>query len=225
MSPVELHRPTIAERVPRQSAGIVAAVGYWVAAASFVGVAGYGIVQVLQVIGIVVGPVSDILVFATSLLIAPPFLVAMLALDDLAPPERKFFSRGAVSFATLYAAFALLIYVAQLGSVMPAVLGGTAPAVLVVTPHSLFWTIDALAYMSMGVAALFAFPLFSRDGPDAPLRWALVAHAVVTPLIAIVYFYPVFSVGLLILGSPWLVTALCVTGLLVRHFRRLLSAR
>lgn len=34
-----------------------------------------------------------------------------------------------------------------------------------------------------------------------------VANAAMTPVIAVVYFYPVFSVSLLILGSPWILTA------------------
>jgi len=28
-----------------------------------------------------------------------------------------------------------------------------------------------------------------------------------TPVIAVVYFYPTFSIPLLILGSPWIITA------------------
>ncbi|HVW94155.1 MAG TPA: hypothetical protein VHB74_16305 [Devosia sp.] len=198
--------------------------GYWASIVAAVGVAAYGLVQILQVMGGVANIPGDSLIYGTSLLIAPPFLLAMLALDYLAPEERKFYGHGAVSFATLYAGFALLIYVVQLGSVLPMAAAGAAPSVLQVTPHSLFWTVDALAYIAMGTAAFFAAFIFDWQGGGRAVRLALVAHGLMTPVIAVVYFYPVFSLPLLILGSPWLVTALATTVLLAREFGRTVRA-
>lgn len=200
---------------PRAS---VAAAGALAALVAFVGIAAYGVVQVLQIAGTLAGPPSEALVYATSVIIAPGFLVAIIALHHTAAPARRFYSQVAMAFATLYAGFALLIYVVQLGSVMPA--GPDAPAGFVVTPHSFFWTVDALAYITMGVAALFAVPVVARK-EDAALRWALIAHAAMTPVITIVYFWPVFSTPLLVLGAPWLLTGLAMTGLLAARFRRL----
>jgi uncharacterized protein (TIGR03382 family) len=34
-----------------------------------------------------------------------------------------------------------------------------------------------------------------------------MAHALVTPLISVVYFYPRYSAKLLVLGLPWAITA------------------
>lgn len=200
--------------------GSVVIVGRWAATIAFLGVLAFGVVQTLQVLGLVSGLLSDGLIFGTSLAIAPPFLVAMLALHHLTEGERRFFSQGAVSFATLYAAFAMLIYVVQLASVIPAQIAGSAAPELVVTPHSLFWTVDALAYISMGIASLFAAFALPRRAENAWLFRACIAHAAVTPLIAIVYFYPAFSIPLLLLGTPWLVTALLLTFFLARSFRR-----
>jgi uncharacterized protein (TIGR03382 family) len=39
------------------------------------------------------------------------------------------------------------------------------------------------------------------------VRRTFIAHALVTPLISIVYFYPTFSPQLLFLGFPWAITA------------------
>jgi uncharacterized protein (TIGR03382 family) len=36
---------------------------------------------------------------------------------------------------------------------------------------------------------------------------SLIANALVTPLISIVYFYPTYSAKLLFLGFPWAITA------------------
>jgi hypothetical protein len=36
---------------------------------------------------------------------------------------------------------------------------------------------------------------------------SFIAHALVTPLIIVVYFYPTYSENLLLLGLPWAITA------------------
>jgi len=191
-----------------------ARVGMWAALIAALAVAAYGIVQILQIVGATTPPADSILIFATSLAIAPPFAVALLALHYATPLHLRFWSHAALSFAFVYVVFALLMYVVQLGSVAP-----YAPAepLLVVTPHSLFWTIDALAYLSMGVATAFAIGAIDRHD-DPCTWWFFLAHAVMTPVIAVVYFAPAFSTPLLLLASPWLVTA---CGAMVALARRL----
>ena len=57
------------------------------------------------------------------------------------------------------------------------------------------------------MAALLAVPAVANVGFERQVRWSLLAHALVTPLISVVYFYPVFSITLLFLGFPWAITA------------------
>jgi hypothetical protein len=52
------------------------------------------------------------------------------------------------------------------------------------------------------------------------VRSFFLANALVTPLIALVYFFPRFSIPLLLLGTPWLVTAPGSFLLLALMFRR-----
>jgi hypothetical protein len=59
----------------------------------------------------------------------------------------------------------------------------------------------------MGLATLFAIPAVRNAGFERCVRRSLVAHALVTPLIGVVYFYPTFSTKLLFLGLPWAITA------------------
>lgn len=89
------------------------------------------------------------------------------------------------------------------------------------TPHSLFWDVDAMGYIFLGVSTLFAGLAF--DTRERWLRRFLIANAAITPLIALVYFYPRFSIALLLLGSPWLVTVPGALLLLTRYFRRVAS--
>ena len=51
--------------------------------------------------------------------------------------------------------------------------------------------------------------IFLGDRNASPIQRIgfFIANAAMTPVIAVVYFYPRFSTTLLILGSPWIVTA------------------
>jgi hypothetical protein len=187
----------------------ISQVGYWSGLAAFASTLAYDVVQILQIAGVLVFPLDEILIYGTSLCIVVPFLLAILALHHLTPRERQFWTHAAVIFATIYAVFVTANYVVQLATVIPAKLSGAAESlgVLEQTPHSLFWDYDAIGYLSMGLVALVAVPAIGNDGFERRVRWCLIAHALVTPLIAIVYFYPQFSTGLLVLGFPWAVTA------------------
>jgi hypothetical protein len=93
--------------------------------------------------------------------------------------------------------------------VIPAKLNAPSDAIRILeqTPHSLFWDFDALGYIAMGLACLLAVPAINRVGFERWVRRTLIANALVTPLIGIVYFSPTFSTRLLFLGFPWAITA------------------
>ena len=71
----------------------------------------------------------------------------------------------------------------------------------------MLWDFDAVGYISMGLATLLAVPALSNVGFERWVRLSLIANALVTPLISIVYFYPTYSTKLLFLGFPWAITA------------------
>jgi hypothetical protein len=104
--------------------------------------------------------------------------------------------------------------------VIPARLAGagTPLKLLEQTPHSLFWDYDAIGYLAMGLAALLAVPALDRN--DVAARRAAIAHAVVSPLIAVVYFSPTFSPALLVIALPWAVTAPLFMWTLARRLRQ-----
>lgn len=119
-------------------------------------------------------------------------------------------------------AFVTANYVVQLATVIPLTLRGAGDEIQILkqTPHSLFWDFDALGYIFMGLATLFAVPLFEKQGFQKWVRGAFLAHSLVTPLIAFVYFYPHFSEKLLLIGIPWAITAPASMGLLALKFKR-----
>lgn len=184
-------------------------VGFWSGIIAFVSTVAFVIVQILQLFGVLIYPLDEILIYGFSLCIVIPFLLEMLALHYIAPTEKKFWSHAALIFTVLYVAFVTANYVVQLATVIPMTLQGASDEVLMLkqTPHSLFWDFDALGYIFMGFATLFAIPIFEKQGVQRWVRYSFLVHSLITPLIIFVYFYPNFSEKLLLIAIPWGITA------------------
>lgn len=205
----------------------ISKVGYWSGLAAFAATLAYDVAQILQVAGFLHFPLDEILIYGTSLCIVVPLILEMLAFHHLTPPDKQFWTHAAVIFTVVYAVFVTANYVVQLATVIPAKMAGTSEALRLLdqTPHSLFWNYDAIGYIALGLATLVAVPAIEGTGQERRVRLAFVAHAMVTPLIGVVYFYPTFSVTLLFLGFPWAVTAPVFMILLAMLLRRRQSSR
>ena len=184
-------------------------VGYWSGIVAFAAVVAYDIAQILQVVGVLQFPVDEILIYGTSLCIVIPFMLEMLAFHHLTAKDKQFWTHASLIFTIIYAVFVIANYVIQLATVIPSKLNNVSEAILVLeqTPHSMFWNYDAIGYISMGLATLFAIPALNKIGFERWVRISFIAHVLVTPLITIVYFYPTYSHNLLFLGFPWAITA------------------
>jgi len=200
-------------------------VGFWSGLIAFLATMAFNIAQLLQLFGILIFPFDQILIYGFSLCIVIPFMLAMLALHYVAPLDKKFWSHAALLFTVMYVVFVTANYVVQLATVIPMTLNGAAGEVriLIQSPHSLFWDFDAIGYIFMGLSTLFAVPVFRKQGFQKWVRYCFLAHALVTPLIAFVYFYPNFSDELLIIGIPWAITAPVSMLLLALMFRKELT--
>lgn len=204
--------------------------GYWASLVALLGAVGYFLSALLQVLGLLNDMHDSVLAYAASLLMPAPFLVAMLALHAVTPLERRFWSMAGVAFAVVYTTYNTLNYVVQLATVLPGGYtwnldnhaGTQGPLMLLnQTPHSLFWDIDGLGYIFLNIALLFTVPLFARSGLEHRVRGIFIANAAITPLFAITYFAPGYSVPILMLGGiPWAITvpaSLIVLALFFRH--------
>jgi hypothetical protein len=194
----------------------IAKVGAWSALVALAGAVGYIVSVPLQVLN-VVSPLQDsVIAFASSLIIAAPFLLAMLALHYVVPEEKRFWTHAAVLIAVIYVTYNTLNYVVQLATVLPAGYtwtfedqqGTVGPlSILNQTPHSLFWDIDGLGYIFLNLATLLAVPALEKRGAQRWVRRFFLANGLITPVFAIAYFYPTFSVPILLLGGvPWAIT-------------------
>ncbi|EQB63079.1 MAG: hypothetical protein RBG1_1C00001G0658 [candidate division Zixibacteria bacterium RBG-1] len=188
---------------------VIYRIGFWSALIAFVAAAGYSVAQILQLLSVTKYPLDAILIFGFALGIEVPFMLAFVALHYTVPDEKKIWTHAALLFSIMYATYVTLNYVVQLATVIPMTLKGALDEIRVLdqTPHSLFWDVDALGYIFLGLATLFAVPVFAKKGFERWVKWFFLANSLMTPVIAFVYFYPHFSTTLLLFGSPWLVTA------------------
>jgi hypothetical protein len=204
-------------------------IGFWAALVSFLAYAVYDMSFLLSASNFISPLQNSIIGYGSSLVIATPFLIAMLVLHYTVPEEKKFWTNAGLLLATIYTTLCSLNYVVQLTTVIPAGYSWTladqqgtqgALSLLNQTPHSLFWDMDALGYIFMSLAALFAFPVFAKHGLEKWVRWFFLANALDVPLFAIVYFYPTFSVGTMLLALPGGIIAPGAILLLSLFFRK-----
>jgi hypothetical protein len=198
-------------------------VGFWSGLIAFVSTVAFFIVQMLQIYGVLRYPWDEILIYGFSFCIVIPFILEMLALHHAAPVDKKLWSHAALIFTVMYGVFVSANYIVQLATVIPMTLKGASGEIpmLIQTPHSLFWDFDAMGYIFMGLATLFAVPVFKKQGLQRWVRNFFLIHGLVTtPLISFVYFYPNFSDKLLFIGIPWGITAPMSMLLLAILFRK-----
>ena len=202
-------------------------VGFWAGIIAFAATVAYIIIQALQILKVLHYPWDEIFIYSSSLCITIPFLLQMLALHYTASPEKKYWSHAALIFTSFYVVFVTANYVVQLATVIPMTLKGVTAeiSILMQTPHSLFWNFDALGYIFMGLATLFAVPVFQKVGFQKWVRLVFLIHSLITPLIAFVYFYPHFSDKLLLIGLPWAITAPASMLVLAMMFKKLMKEK
>ncbi len=140
------------------------------------------------------------------------------------------FSIGIFSFgiyAVLYAAMVSIVYLVVIIYVTPKLLAGQADEVApfrFLTAGSFMQVLDGAGYFFMGLATLFAAPVFSGTRLENLTRWAFIANGVLSvpillsyaPLVIPASIYPVF----LGLGALWIFTTPISAFLAALCFRR-----
>jgi len=115
-------------------------VGFVSGIIAFVSTVAYDIVQLMQVLVVLHYPLDEILIYGTSLCIAIPFVLEILALHYATPGGKKYWSNAALIFSVIYSTFVTANYVVQLATVisMKVRSAGNEINILEQLPHSLF---------------------------------------------------------------------------------------
>lgn len=109
-----------------------------------------------------------------GILLAPIFVVLFACLHAVVPEEKKLFSQIALLFAAAYAVVIIVDYFSQLTIVWPSLQSGESAGLSLFTqynPHGFFIAGEALAYMMMSIAFLFAAPVFAGGRAERVIRW------------------------------------------------------
>jgi hypothetical protein len=178
--------------------------GYWSAVAALAASLGYGVPQLLQVAGILHDPWDRILIFAPSLALAPAFVLTMAAVHEATPPARRVLSLSALALATMYATLVSIVYVTQLGTVIPHDIAGDGAAYAAFAccgQHQFATGVDLLGYTLMSLSTLVAAFAFVGSGRRMA-RWWLLANGVLAPFLIGQIVWP----ALIYVGALWLIT-------------------
>lgn len=124
---------------------------------------------------------SQMLPFIPSLLLAPIFVIFMLAVYHTASTDKKIFGQLGFAFAAICAGVLSLHYYIQLTIVQQGLLNGELAGLwqfVTPNPNSFFWMFAALGYGFMGFALLSVAPIFSEKA-DRLIKWLFIANGLV----------------------------------------------
>ncbi|MES1201939.1 MAG: hypothetical protein ABUS57_10885, partial [Pseudomonadota bacterium] len=153
----------------------------------------YGIPQVLQVAGVLGDPWDRILIFAPSLALAPAFVCAVAAARECAPKERGIWGATALAFAIIYAVLVSIVYVNQLGVVIPRDISGRSAGFELWACCSFqrpMTVVDLLGYTYMSASTLALAPVYKGVRGANALHAALIANGVLAPALLGQLFWP-----------------------------------
>lgn len=192
--------------------------GFWGAAGTFAFSVAYAIPQIVLGIDMPATPRWLWLILLPSLLLAPAFLVQMIAIHYRTPPAQQAWSHIGIAFAIAYMVFVSIVYFVNLTVVVPRLAQGGLQEyeVLRYVPRSFMTGIDALGYAAMSLATLFAAPAFAGDPLRLWIRRLFVLNGVLAPVILSTQVYPNMAYA----GAPWLLAIPGSSLLLALFFRR-----
>ena len=150
-------------------------------------------------------PLGIALLLTPSVLLAPSFVVMMIAVNHLVPASRRIWGQAAVAFATVYATLIGIVYYVQLTLVMPRMLEGRTEGIelLLFMPFDSFlYSVDLLGYSSMSLSTLFAaFGLVGTDSTRTA-RWLLLANGLLLPFL----LFQIYFNSLIYIAALWALT-------------------
>jgi hypothetical protein len=162
----------------------------------------------------------QMLPFIPSLLLAPMFVIMMLAIQQNASDDKKVLGQLGFSFSLICAAVLSIHYYIQLTFVQQGLLSNETAGVwqfAAPNPHSFFWTFAALGYGFMGIALLCAAPVFSGKS-ERSIKWLFIANGIVGIAFLVGNAMGVFTVNILS-SFVWGVLFLIAAALVAKEFR------
>jgi hypothetical protein len=164
----------------------------------------------------------DYLWMYPALLLTPIFVVFMACIHHYASGDKKLFGLIGLSFAMIASAVITIDYFIQLTVIQPSLVRGETDGLSLFSqynPHGIFIALEALGYITMSVAFLFAAAVFAgRNWVEQTIRWLFISGFIlaVGSLIVLSLLYGndlEYRFEVLVIVIDWMV--LIVSGVLV----------
>lgn len=165
-------------------------------------------------------PLGIVVLLTPSLFLGVSFLLLVVCIHEVAPPERRVWSQAALAFAIIYACLISINYYVQLTWVGPRLARGLTAGLepFLFTPFDSFlYAVDILGYSFMSLATLCAAAVFAGPGQERVARWFLVANGLLLPFIAL----QMYVHWLIWIATLWAITFPGATWSLAILFRQL----
>ncbi len=200
--------------------------GFWSAViATSVGIVYFLVVVFAVLTGTFTNPPPDWLQTAggvTSLLMCPLMVVLMASLHNITPAHRRGLSLISLGFTLLYALAVSINRFTQLGAVRQSLAAGAVDGIGWFMPYGERSVMLGLEMMGwgwfLGLAMLFAVPLFAGSRTAAWIRGCMLLYAVLGIVSAIGYLLnsPISIVGFV----AWGFILIIIVGLMAIRFRQ-----
>jgi len=165
-------------------------------------------------------PLGLAVILTPSLLLGSAFLVLVVSVHQVTPPERRVWSQAAIAFATAYAVLISTVYFVQLTLVAPRLASGRMAGLepfRFVPFDSFLYAVDILGYTFMSVATLFAAKAFQGEGLSRTVRFFLTANGLLVPFLV----FQMYWHQLIWIASLWAITFPGAMWTLAMFFRAL----
>jgi hypothetical protein len=158
----------------------------------------------------------------TSLLFCPLIVVLVACLQDVTPANKKSLSLASLGFTLLFALSVSINRFTQLGALRHSLAAGSLEGIEWFLPygdHSMMLGLEMMGWgWFLGLAMLFAAPIFSGGGMEHWLRGLMILYGLMGLTSAAAYLFnsPISLIGF----AAWGLVLYLITGLLAVHFRR-----
>ncbi|HEX7938261.1 MAG TPA: hypothetical protein VF483_04665 [Gemmatimonadaceae bacterium] len=211
-----------------QMPGATRAVGFWAALFATAFSISYDLGQVAEWLGWLGSaggpesmstPLGIAVLLLPSLLLAPSFVLMLVAIDHATPDARRVWTKSAVAMGIVYAVMISINYYVQLALVMPRLARGDVRGIepfLFVPFDSFLYAVDVLGYSFMSAALLLAAMAFPGVSTERRARWFMIGTGALIPFLLLqMYWHP-----LIWFASAWAVTFPGATWAIALMFRR-----
>jgi hypothetical protein len=205
-------------------------VGFWSSLLATAMVAGFALSLVIGLLS--PSYAADAMSYVTCLILPASFVVMMVSIHRITPPDRRVWSQLGLSFSIVYAVMCSMVYYIQLVVVRTNSLGVSpdAMALFAFTPGSAMFAVDMLGYAFLTLATLVTSPVFGDSLREKWLKRLFFVHGLFA-LPTIVFPALRFSQDSAAVESTsrggsvallfWCLLFLPISTILAVHFRRL----